>query len=225
MRYVGGAIYGTPAMLPWIFLIELPMILLLAYVTKRSFSFEQVGLGQAQKKGRWADLALVILPITFAILLLGYWLTQLSPFGRAHLNLGVLTLGILGVGLVGISEEWMFRGVILHHFASLPQWQAALSHVWKNLIARSLARYDWSSAATQAAGIATNAMLFSLLHAFNLIGGYSPSAVAYQMIGTVALGVVFGALACWLPSIRPLMAWHFLWDYFVFVGNYFHTLK
>jgi membrane protease YdiL (CAAX protease family) len=223
MRYIGNAKYATTAMLPWIFPMEFAMTLLLLYVTRRFFTFEVVGLGKVQGKRRWVDIGLVITPVALAGLLLMFWLAQLSPQGLAQLDKGVLLIGILGIGLVGISEEWMFRGLVFHHFAGIEEWEAALSRGWKTLIARGLARHDWSGTGSKAIGIAVNAILFSLFHAINVIGGYPPSAVASQMIGTFAFGVVFGALACWLPSIRPLMAWHFLWDYFMIVGNYIHT--
>jgi hypothetical protein len=111
MRYVGGARYATGAMLPWIFPIQLLMVLLLTYVTKRYLGFEQVGLTKVQTKERRADLTLTILPIVLAALLLVYWLVRLPPQGRALLNLDIVTLGVAGIALVRVSEEWMFRGI------------------------------------------------------------------------------------------------------------------
>lgn len=225
MRYVGGVLYGTPEMLPWILPIELAMLVLLGFVTKRFFAFGAVGLGRVPGRGRWIDGFLVMIPVVIAGWLLGVWFMELSPQGWAHLNLGGLLLGILGIGMVGISEEWMFRGLLLHHFAELKGWKATLSRFSQWLMARGLAQRDWSEMESKATGVAVSAVLFSLLHAINVLGGYPPAAVGYQLIGTLAFGVCFGVLACWLPSIRPLMAWHFLWDYFMIVGNYVRVLK
>lgn len=225
MRYVGGAQYGTPGMLFWIFPIELSMLALLGYVTKRFFSFAAAGLGAVQGRGRWVDRLLVLIPVGLAGWLLVVWLTGLSPQGRDQLDTGSLLLGIVGIGMVGITEEWMFRGLLLRHFAGLKEWNSVLSRLSKWLMARGLAQRDWSHLGSQASGIIVNAVLFSALHAVNVVGGYPPAAVGYQMIGTLAWGISFGVLACWLPSIRPLMAWHFLWDYFVIVGNYIHVFQ
>ncbi|MFN8371419.1 MAG: CPBP family intramembrane glutamic endopeptidase [Anaerolineae bacterium] len=225
MRYIGNTQYGTTGMLPWILPIELAMIILLLYVTRRFFVGDTIGLGQVQGKRRWIDLALTITPIALAGLLLLSWMTALSPQGLADIDKGILLTGIVGIGLVGISEEWMFRGLVLHHFGAVKEWEAGLSRASQALIARGLARQDWSSAGSKAIGITVNAILFSLLHAINVIGGYPPADVVNQLIGTLAFGVVFGVLAYWLPSIRPLMAWHFFWDYFTIVGSYVHTFR
>ncbi len=225
MRYIGGVEYGNTAMLLWLFPAEFATTLLLVYVTARFFSLETAGLGSAKGIGRWVENTLVIIPVALAALLLALWFRDLSPHSAAKVDKGVLLIGILTLGLVGISEEWMFRGLILRHFAGMKELEAALSKVSKNLMARGLVKHDWSSAGSKAAGILASAVLFSLFHANNAIGGYPLSAVIYQLVGTLALGVFFGALACWLPSIRPLMAWHFLWDYFIILGNYFHMLK
>lgn len=223
MRYVGGALYATPQMLPWIFPIELAMLILLVYVTRRFFNFDAVGLGRAKGRGRWLDWLLVLLPVAWGGWLLVMWLAELSPQEWAHLNKGSLLLGVLGIVMVGISEEWMFRGLVLHRFAELDGWNAALSRFSQQLMARRLAQRDWSGLGSKATGVVVNAALFSLLHAINLIGGYPPEAVEYQLIGTFAFGIFFGVLACWLPSIRPLMAWHFFWDFSMIVGNYIHV--
>ena len=225
MWYVGGVQYGTAAMLPWIFPIEFAMLALLTYVTRRFFVFQTVGLGRVPGRGRWLDVVLTATPVVVAGGLLVRWLMALSPSGWAHLNAGSLVLGILGIGMVGISEEWMFRGLLLHHFARLKGWEATLARFSHWLIARGWAQRDWSRLGSQALGVAVNAVLFSLFHAVNVLGGYPRAAVGYQLIGTLAFGVFFGVLACWWPSIRPLMAWHFVWDYFTIVGNYFSTLN
>lgn len=225
MRYVGNVEYGSADMLPWVFPMEVVALLLLAYVTRRFFVLDEVGLGAVRGKKRWLDLGLTITPIVLAGLFLVSWLAQLSPQGLAKIDKGLLVIGTLVFGMVGISEEWMFRGLVFHHFAGMKTWRAALSRVFQRWIERGLARQDWSSAISVAIAILVNALLFSLLHATNLIGGYPPAAVAYQLIGTFAFGILFGVLAWRLPSIRPLMAWHFFWDFTMIVGAYVHTFK
>ncbi len=220
MHSIGNANYGTPAMLPWIFHIQLVMVLLLVYVTRRCFIPEEVGLGAVRGNKHWIEMTLVITPIAIGAILMIIWLSRLSPEGWAQIDKGVLLTGILGIGLVGISEEWMFRGLILHHFSTIKEWNASISRGWEHLLKRGLVRHDWSGTVNKAIGIGVSAALFSLLHATNFFGGYSPSAVSYQLIGTFAYGVVFGVLAFRLPSIRSLMAWHFLWDYSMIIGGY-----
>ncbi len=225
MRYIGDAQYSTPAMLPWVFHRQIIDILFLSYVTRRFFAPNQIGLGTVKGKRRWLDMGLVITPIVLASLFLIIWLSRLSPHGLAQIDKGILVTGIPAVVMVGITEEWMFRGLMFHYFSTKKEWCDAISRAWETIMARGFARHDWSGAINKAIGIGVSAILFSLSHATNLISGYPASAVGYQLIGTLAFGVVFGALASWLPSIRPLMAWHFLWDYSMIIGGYLSTFN
>ncbi len=225
MRFVGNVRYGESKMLVWLFPAEAIISAMLVFVTQRYFSWEFVGLGKTRGAKRWIDSLGIALPIVLAVILLTSWITTLTPQGFAEVNIAVVGVGTLTIALVGFSEELMWRGLILSQFTKIEAVDRALSRLFEKLIARGLAHYDSSKFISNALGIVINAVLFSLFHAVNAIGGYAPSSVIYQMIGTVALGVVLGTLALCLPSIRPLMAIHFLWDYFIIMGNYFGTLK
>lgn len=223
MRVAGGVRYGDAGMLVWLFPAEVAMTLMLFHVTRRYFSLDRAGLGPVSGRGRWLDGLGVAVPIAVAGLLLASWVAGDSSPDFAGVNTPVVLVGIPTLALVGISEELMFRGLTLHHFANVDAVASALSRWSERLISRGLARHNLAGVGSKALGVAVSAVLFSLFHAVNAIGGLPAPAVAYQMIGTLAFGALFGALALWLPSIRPLMALHFLWDYAVFIGGYFHS--
>jgi membrane protease YdiL (CAAX protease family) len=225
MRLVGNVRYGESKMLVWLFPAEAIISAMLVFVTRRYFSWEFVGLGKTRGVKQWTDWLGTAIPVVLGVILLASWVTALTPQGFAKMDIAIVGVGTLTIALVGFSEELMWRGLVLFQFTNIETVDRALSRLFEKLIARGLARYDSSKIISNALGIALNAILFSLFHAVNAIGGYAPPDVIYQMIGTVALGVVFGTLALRLPSIRPLMAIHFLWDYFIIMGNYFGTLK
>jgi membrane protease YdiL (CAAX protease family) len=225
MRFVGNVQYGESKMLVWLFPAEAIISAMLVFVARRYFSWEFVGLGKTRGVKQWADWLGTAIPVILGVILLASWVTALTPQGFAKVDIAIVGVGTLTIALVGFSEELMWRGLVLFQFTRIETVQRVLSQLFEKLIARGLARYDSSKFINNALGVFVSAVLFSLFHAVNAIGGYAPSAVVYQIIGTSAFGVVFGALALRLPSIRPLMALHFLWDYFIIMGNYFSTLK
>ncbi len=87
--------------------------------------------------------------------------------------------------LVGISEEMIFRGILLPIFMEKRNVFIALF---------------------------VNAIGFSLLHAVNVLGGLTLQEVSSQLLMTFFAGIFYGLLALKMKNIIPLMLMHWLWD-------------
>lgn len=142
------------------------------------------GLGLAAPTPRRA-LLLLWLPLVYIALVLGSVALSGFPPGATIAFVFVNTL------LVGISEELMFRGILL---------RGALSRmtIWRAI---------WLSC-----------ILFGLIHALNvLITGDLPAALI-QAVAAFMSGVMFMALRIRTGSLYPLIIVHALWDFSLFVG-------
>lgn len=98
-------------------------------------------------------------------------------------------LPLLSTLLIGIAEETMFRRILLGTF---------------------LRKYPITKS------IILSAVVFSLLHALNFLGGQSLNQVAAQLMITFLVGLFFGAMYISTKNIYLLMIYHWLWDYIAF---------
>ncbi|MGQ4531808.1 lysostaphin resistance A-like protein [Dermabacteraceae bacterium P13138] len=89
--------------------------------------------------------------------------------------------------LVGYAEETMFRGVIL---------QSMLRNGANPLLAALV-----------------SAVLFSLLHAVNVLGGLPVAGVTVQLGHTLLFGLAMGPIALLTRNLQPLILIHALWDF------------
>jgi len=137
-------------------------------------------LRDRRRAGGW----LIVVPIAALVLILA---------GVDYGNLGNLDSALvlwLGVGtlLVGISEELMYRGLVVVSFRS----SMREAHVW-----------IWSSVA------------FGLLHAINALLGQSLVATVQQVLVTMLIGSMLYVVRRATGWILVPMGIHALWDYSV----------
>ncbi|MBD8021142.1 CPBP family intramembrane glutamic endopeptidase [Brevibacterium gallinarum] len=111
-----------------------------------------------------------------------------------------LTKGLLivfaGTLLVGIGEELAFRQVL---FGALLKRNAAQGK-------------------TVVSAILISALVFSALHAVNVLGGQTVSQVAIQLVLTFFAGILFAGLFLQTKSIVTLILFHWLWDALTFMS-------
>lgn len=111
-----------------------------------------------------------------------------------------LTTGLLivfaGTLLVGIGEELAFRQVL---FGALLKRNAAQGK-------------------TVVSAILISALVFSALHAVNVLGGQTVSQVAIQLVLTFFAGILFAGLFLQTKSIVALILFHWLWDALTFMS-------
>lgn len=166
--------------------IALPMIIVTGFTLWVAHTTQTNWVGQWHNWKAWAWVApwLVLEAILLALLI-----------GAANTNphlWGSLTIGAVTFALVGISEEVMFRSVILKQLAS---------------------RY------TLPIAMLGSAVLFSLMHAVNPIGGLSLGESATQLWATFLFGMALAPLAVLGRTIVPLIVMHALWDFLVVAAS------
>ncbi|WP_243096455.1 CPBP family intramembrane glutamic endopeptidase [Streptococcus dysgalactiae] len=107
---------------------------------------------------------------------------------------------------VGISEELVFRGIVFTNIAKE-------KGIFKSIL--------------------ISALIFSLLHSINVLGGLSISSMIAQLVSTFLAGIFFAAVYNYTKSITLLVIYHAVWDYilltdvaqsFSFIGNSFLLL-
>lgn len=189
MHYGFGYSCGQPQMTRVIFFAEVAMTILVFVGPRRRFSWEDLGLARLQPA-----FPLCFIPFA-AVLILALVIWGMGMV-RAAGTLGEEQVTLLFVVLattllVGVSEEVMFRGVLLHAFLGQ---------------------------ATQKKAILISSIGFSLLHSANVLGGFSASLVAGQLLMTFFVGIAFALVALEMRTIVPLMLFHWLWD-FVMVSS------
>ena len=107
-------------------------------------------------------------------------------FLSSHEDLNFLFAVTLLMNLfVGVSEELIFRGVLL---------QSLLKQV------------------TPLRAVLISAVAFSLLHSVNVLAGFAVSDMTFQLINTFIYGVFAGCLVVRIGNLLPIMFFHFLWD-------------
>ncbi len=125
--------------------------------------------------------------------LIAMWVVFLSGLVKVSLSTAQWQLfAIAGFTtlLVGIGEETMYRGIMLHAFLTTN-------------------RVRWA--------MLVSAIGFSLLHAVNVFGGVPLLSVPAQLIMTFLFGFLLAPLMLKLNNIVPLMIFHWLWDFVLFV--------
>ena len=139
---------------------------------------------------KWVDnarsLTLLWLPLLTIILMLVVGLPANSTGGRVLLTVLVNSL------LVGISEELMFRGILL--YGAQTRYRLWIS-IW------------------------IVSILFGLVHALNgfLTGAFGPAV--FQAVMAFFSGVMFMGLRLRQNSLYPAMLVHGLWDFSVFAAS------
>ncbi|MGN0349272.1 MAG: lysostaphin resistance A-like protein [Roseburia sp.] len=93
--------------------------------------------------------------------------------------------------LIGIAEEGMYRGILLG-----------------GLLRKT----------SPVAAIVVSAVLFSLLHLLNVLGGIELSEVLNQMVSTFLMGLFLGSVYVDSKNILLAILFHFFWDYIMLTG-------
>jgi len=185
-----GYQYGNPKFVRVLFWVEIVLLALSLFWVKTYYSWTSIGLAKITNK---KELLWFFPPATLIIYII---LVFLSNIKIQDGDFGLFILVGLTTLLVGISEEIVYRGVVLRSFFKN-------KNVWIAMI--------------------ISAVLFSLLHAVNYFGGVSINGMFSQLLGTFILGALFFApIAIRLGSLWPLIIFHWLWD-FILIGSQLTT--
>lgn len=189
MNKLFGYNYSQPEMVFVIAYVEIVLTLFVIVLIGMFFKWRDIGFNQFEKGAFvWLIPHLLVISgmtVVFFSDLIGMWTIIDSKQQILMLYVGFTTL------LVGISEEMMYRGIVLHSF----------THEKRRV-----------------KGVLISSLCFSLLHSVNVLGGFSIENVGMQLITTFIFGFCFANLALKVKHLFPLILFHWLWD-FVIIGS------
>ena len=183
--HLAGYPYGDPRFVRVLFWVELVLLALAVFWVRAFFSWPGVGMGKI------ADARELLWLLPPGVLIAWGWIVLLSQIQLPGERLGVFALVGLTTLLVGISEELVYRGVVLRGFLKN-------GSVWVAMLVSAIA--------------------FSLLHSVNYFGGVNGAGVVSQLKFTFLFGLFFAPIAIRLGAIWPLMVLHWLWDFLLIGG-------
>jgi membrane protease YdiL (CAAX protease family) len=190
MHHQFGYSYGQPEMVNVIFWVEILLTVVAVVGAAKFFSLSYVGFTRPD----YTALKWMIPNIFLLFSMLVFFFLGVLEKGISEEQLNLLLLGGVTTLLVGLSEEVIFRGVLLHYFARN-----------KNIII----------------GIIISTVLFGSLHLVNVFGGLEMSQ-AWIQFGTAAFsGLFFALIILKIKSILPLIIYHWLWDFVLISGKEF----
>ncbi len=101
---------------------------------------------------------------------------------------------IITTFFVGVSEELIFRGIVL---PTLVEKRGTIM------------------------AVIISSIIFGFLHSVNILGGMSVNAMLVQLILSTIVGVLFACVALEIQNIIPLMIYHWFWDAFLMIEQYY----
>lgn len=184
MHHVFNYSYNEPSMAKVFIFAEIVLAFLTIFVTVKFYGWKNVGFGRIRPKQLlWMIVQIIVIFLMVSLFII-FLVRKSNLLTSEDWNLiGIILITTL---LVGISEELMFRGILLS----------------------SLKRKLSISKA-----ILISAICFSLLHSVNILGGLSFNEMLGQLLNTFIFGIFFSSLAIKLNNIIPLMIYHWLWDF------------
>lgn len=179
--YVYNLNYNKPEIVRVLVYFEVVMTLYSVYIYMKFFG------GTAFKK-------LKITPtfVIFSLVILSMFIIYLTT-GDFKGHGSILPLVVITTLLVGVSEELMFRGIVLSAFLEKENTVKA---------------------------IIGSALLFALLHSVNILGGLPVKEMLTQLFSSFVYGVMTGCFRIRIKNIFPFMIYHFLWDMMLITSSF-----
>lgn len=183
-----GALYGSPKMMLIMFPAELTVIAICSAIVYRYFTWREAGFNTpVSKQLLWLIPVYLVLSIGWIILLVTIPKLEVSSEQWKNFWLfGLVTL------TVGITEELLFRGIILNSLIESVSPKIA---------------------------VLVSALLFSLFHSINVISGLTVPMMLFQLASAFIAGFYLASVRLKINSIIPLIIWHWFWDFLTLGSN------
>ncbi len=190
MHHLFGYSYGQPGMVRVLFWVEIVMTIVAVAGAAKFFSLRYVGFTRPD----YAALKWMLPNIFLLLIMMVFFFMGVLEKGISEKQLNLILLGGMTTLLVGLSEEVIFRGILLHYFGRN-----------KNIIT----------------GLFISTVLFGSLHLANVFGGAEMAGVWTQFGMSAFSGFFFALLVLKIKSIWPIIIYHWLWDFTVISGKEF----
>ncbi|MBN9645129.1 CPBP family intramembrane glutamic endopeptidase [Corynebacterium mendelii] len=188
IKHVAGSSYTSNDMTATLFWFEVPMTCLAVFVWLRFFRGSLTRL-RSTPRSRWLVVAAALLGAN-ALWMLWQFFTTAAFDGRSQ---KLLLFMLATTFLVGVSEEIIFRGIMLPAYLET---------------------------AGRIRAIIISSAFFSVFHVVNILGGLPVESVLVQMTTVFVGGITYAVIALELGAIWPLMLYHFVWDFTLLTGFY-----
>ncbi len=182
--YVCNLNYNNPEMVRVLIYFELIMTLYSVYIYIKFFR------GTAFKKLRITPTFVI-----FSLVILSMFIIYLIT-GNFKGHGSIFPLVVITTLLVGVSEELMFRGIVLSSFIEKESTVKA---------------------------IIVSALLFALLHSVNILGGLPIKEMLTQLFSSFIYGIMTGCFRIRIKNIFPFMIYHFLWDMMLITSRFVNS--
>ncbi len=189
VKNVSGSSYESPDMVNTLIYFEVVMTLFGIFVYRKYFS--GLSFNKVEKLSFGLGAAGLFTVLFFSVIGVGVF--QFMSVSYDGKNMNLLMMIALTTLLVGVSEELVFRGILLPVFAER-----------RGKITAVLA----------------SSVMFGLLHSVNILGGLSVEFMLVQLVSASVSGVFFACVALEIKNIIPLMIHHWLWDAVIISGAY-----
>ncbi len=165
--------YDSPEMAKVLFFFEVIMTVFAFY------AYKKLTLGKMFQKFQFTFW---LVPIVLVVL--GAFIVAVTQSDFSKNQFLILTVVVTTL-LVGVSEELIFRGIVLPSFLE------------KRIVLIA---------------VLISATAFSSLHAVNILGGLTFSDMLTQLCMTFFAGLFYALMALKIKNIIPLMILHWFWD-------------
>ncbi len=187
LGYIVGGNYADPTMAKTLIYFEIVMTIFALGIYCKYFkgmSFKKI-----HKKPRKIFLFTFVVMIVIEAIMIGILFFNTDLAGK---DIALIALIFVTTIFVGLSEELIYRGIVLPAFLE--------NH-------------------SKFKAILISSILFSLLHAVNVLGGVAPHGMFVQLLLTFLVGITFACIAIELGNLMPLIIYHALWDFLLVAGN------
>ncbi len=189
MKNIAGSTYESPEMPKHLLLFEVVMTAIAIGVYYKLFRGDLKKF-KTKKTNKLFISIFGLMSLNLAAM--GYMFLTNGNLSRADMS--ILLAILLATFLVGLSEELLFRGIVL---------PAYLDNKGSRIKAVLIASF-----------------LFSIFHLSNLFGGLEVSGMTAQLFNAMLMGLTFAGLALEIGFLTPIIIFHFLYDFLLISNNY-----
>ncbi len=189
MKNIAGSTYESPDMPKHLLLFEVVMTAITIGVYYKLFRGDLKKF-KTKKTNKLFIFIFGLMSLNLAAM--GYMFLTKGNFDGADMS--ILLAILAATFLVGLSEELLFRGIVLPAYL------------------------DKRGSRIKAVLIAS--FLFSIFHLSNLFGGLGMSGMAAQLFNAMLMGLTLAGLALEIGFLTPIIIFHFLYDFLLIASNY-----
>ncbi len=187
LGHIVGDSYADPIMAKTLIYFEIIMTIFAVGMYLKYFKGKSFRKINRKPEKLFVFTFLVMIIIELIMLFILFFKTDFT--GKDN---SLLLLVFITTIFVGISEELIYRGIVLPAF---------------------LENYSACKA------VLISSALFSLLHSVNILAGVSSGGMIIQLLLTFFVGITLASLFIEFQNLIPLMIFHALWDFLAIGGK------